>query len=63
MKAASNGNQSYGEVVEWFIAAVLKTAEVLKPPGVRIPLSPPFFENKMWFEYFLLILIRTHTIY
>jgi hypothetical protein len=29
-----------GEMAEWSIAAVLKTVEVSKPPGVRIPLSP-----------------------
>ena len=30
-----------GEVAEWSIAAVLKTAEPARVPGVRIPLSPP----------------------
>ena len=35
-----------GEMVEWFKAAVLKTVEVSNPPGVRIPLSPPFFFAK-----------------
>ncbi len=30
-----------GELAERSIAAVLKTVEVLKPPGVRIPNSPP----------------------
>jgi len=30
-------------VVERFIAPVLKTGEVLKPPWVRIPPPPPFF--------------------
>ena len=30
-----------GEVAEWFKAAVLKTVEVERLPGVRIPLSPP----------------------
>jgi hypothetical protein len=29
-----------GEVVEWFKAAVLKTAEVARSPWVRIPPSP-----------------------
>ena len=29
-----------GELAERSIAAVLKTVEVLKPPGVRIPNSP-----------------------
>ena len=31
----------YGEMAEWFKAAVLKTAVGLRPPWVRIPLSPP----------------------
>ena len=30
-----------GEVAEWSIAAVLKTASGLRPTGVRIPPSPP----------------------
>ena len=30
-------------MVERFIAPVLKTGEVLKPPWVRIPPPPPFF--------------------
>ena len=30
-----------GEVAEWSIAAVLKTASALPPTGVRIPPSPP----------------------
>ncbi len=30
-----------GEVVEWFKAAVLKTAVVVRLPWVRIPPSPP----------------------
>ncbi len=30
-----------GEVAEWSIAAVLKTAEPVRVPGVRIPPSPP----------------------
>gem|GEM_PF-5385452 len=32
----------FGEMAERFNAAVLKTVEGLSPPGVRIPLSPPF---------------------
>ena len=34
-------------MAEWFNAAVLKTAESLRAPGVRIPLSPPkyYFRN------------------
>ena len=31
----------YGEMAERFKAAVLKTVVGLRPPGVRIPLSPP----------------------
>ena len=31
----------YGEVAEWFNAAVLKTVEGAIPPGVRISPSPP----------------------
>src|SRR6478735_4001782 len=30
-----------GEVAEWFKAAVLKTVEAERLPGVRIPSSPP----------------------
>ena len=30
-----------GEVAEWSIAAVLKTVELSRAPGVRIPPSPP----------------------
>ena len=30
-----------GEMAEWSIAAVLKTVDRLRGPGVRIPLSPP----------------------
>ncbi len=33
--------QVEGEMAEWFKAAVLKTAVGLRPPWVRIPLSPP----------------------
>jgi hypothetical protein len=42
MKAASNGTQFYGRVAERSKASVLKTEGVSKPPGVRIPLLPPF---------------------
>jgi hypothetical protein len=31
-----------GGMAEWFKAAVLKTVEPLRVPGVRIPLPPPF---------------------
>jgi hypothetical protein len=30
-----------GEMAEWSIAAVLKTVDPARGPGVRIPLSPP----------------------
>ena len=33
----------HGEVAEWSIAAVSKTVEPLRVPGVRISPSPPFF--------------------
>ena len=33
--------EKFGEMAEWFKAAVLKTAVGLRPPWVRIPLSPP----------------------
>jgi hypothetical protein len=32
-------------VVEWFMASVLKTDVVERPPWVRIPPSPPFFAD------------------
>src|SRR6185369_14496125 len=35
--------RSSGEVAEWFKAAVLKTVEAERLPGVRIPSSPPTF--------------------
>ncbi len=31
----------FGEVAEWLNAAVLKTVDRLRGPGVRIPPSPP----------------------
>jgi hypothetical protein len=34
---------SSGELSEWLKEAVLKTVEGLRPPGVRIPHSPPEF--------------------
>ncbi len=39
-----------GEVVEWFKAAVLKTAVVVRLPWVRIPPSPPkiYDEKASW---------------
>lgn len=33
-------------MVEWFKAAVLKTAEGESSPGVRIPLPPPILDSK-----------------
>ena len=35
----------YGEVAEWFNAAVLKTVEGATPPRVRISASPPIVEQ------------------
>ena len=35
----------FGEVAEWLKAAVLKTVERLRVPGVRIPPSPPLRLN------------------
>ena len=32
----------YGGMPEWLNGTVLKTVEVLRPPGVRIPLPPNF---------------------
>jgi hypothetical protein len=34
-----------GEVAEWSNAAVLKTVERESVPGVRIPVSPPLFND------------------
>ena len=36
----------YGEVAEWFNAAVLKTVEGASPPRVRISASPPMKEKR-----------------
>ena len=36
-----SGSTPCGEVAEWLKAAVLKTVEVERLPGVRIPSSPP----------------------
>ena len=33
-------------MAEWSIAAVLKTVEPARVPGVQIPLSPPVFKRK-----------------
>jgi hypothetical protein len=35
----------HGEVAEWFKAAVLKTVELERVPGVRIPSSPPAYAH------------------
>ena len=35
-------------MAEWFKAAVLKTVEVERLPGVRIPLSPPYLAGKFF---------------
>jgi hypothetical protein len=40
-EARREQTNEYGEMAEWFKAAVLKTAVGLRPPWVRIPLSPP----------------------
>src|SRR4051812_34833416 len=37
----ASGRPAIGEVAEWFKAAVLKTVELERVPGVRIPSSPP----------------------
>ena len=34
------GELKKGEMAEWSIAAVLKTVDLARGPGVRIPLSP-----------------------
>lgn len=41
-----------GGMAEWFNAMVLKTIEVARLPGVRIPLPPPpmFGEMPEWFN-------------
>ncbi len=36
-------NLQCGEMAEWSIAPVLKTGVGVTSPGVRLPLSPPFF--------------------
>ena len=38
-----NGNgAAFGEMAEWSNAAVLKTVDLVRGPGVRIPLSPHY---------------------
>ena len=53
----------YGEVAEWFNAAVLKTVEGASPPRVRISASPPIKEKRPFEVVFLFLnqccLIRT----
>src|SRR5436190_7823049 len=44
-----------GEVAEWSIAAVLKTAAALPPTGVRIPPSPPARDLYMQESYIWII--------
>ncbi len=41
-------------MVEWFKAAVLKTAVAVMSPGVRIPLSPPllFYPQSLAYQGF-----------
>jgi hypothetical protein len=46
----SDFQRQFGEVAEWFKAAVLKTVEVERLPGVRIPSSPPAFEESVTSE-------------
>ena len=38
-----SGSLKFGGMAEWFKAAVLKTVEPVRVPGVRIPLPPPEF--------------------
>ncbi len=38
----------FGEMAERLKAAVLKTVESLRAPGVRIPLSPPISYATLW---------------
>ena len=40
-RAERTSAKVYGEMAEWFKAAVLKTAVGVSLPWVRIPLSPP----------------------
>ena len=44
----------FGEVAEWFNAAVLKTVEGASPPRVRISASPPLKNPEHKFRIFLL---------
>ncbi len=48
----------YGEVVEWFKAAVLKTAVVVRLPWVRIPPSPPNEKEVVRMDNFFLFLVK-----
>ena len=56
----------FGEMAEWFKAAVLKTVVGVSLPGVRIPLSPPYFTPPLLsnIDIFLLLniikLLLTH---
>ena len=46
----------YGEVAEWFNAAVLKTVEGASPPRVRISASPPMKEKRPFEVVFFCII-------
>jgi hypothetical protein len=45
-----HGSQGRGEVPEWLIGAVSKTVVLARVPGVRIPPSPPIYENSSCME-------------
>src|SRR5437764_6736154 len=48
-QSAYNGNTHLrGEMCEWLKQAVLNTAVPERVPGVRIPLSPPYFCALFW---------------
>ncbi len=46
MRAVLGRTRRFGEMAEWFKAAVLKTVGSETGPGVRIPLSPPTFAKR-----------------
>ena len=46
-----------GELAEWFNAAVLKTVEASRSPGVRIPSSPPPHLNSGKFQIFASVIV------
>ncbi len=39
-------------MAEWSNAAVLKTVELARAPGVRIPLSPPAKSHQQFDDFF-----------